>query len=223
MISVAIDGPAGAGKSTISKQAAKTLGFIYVDTGALYRAVGLKFSRLGIDTELKCDIDKILETTTVDIRFVDGTQRVFLDGEDVSDLIRTPEASMMASAVSAKPPVRAFLLEMQRKLARENNVLMDGRDIGTVVLPDATVKIFLTASAESRAERRYKELIEKGMSVTYKEVYDDMVQRDYNDMNRATAPLKQAEDAILADTSGFELEQSLELILKIINEGIKDK
>ncbi len=223
MISVAIDGPAGAGKSTISKQAAKTLGFIYVDTGALYRAVGLKFSRLGIDTELNCDIDKILETTTVDIRFVDGVQRVFLDGEDVSDLIRTPEASMMASAVSAKPPVRAFLLEMQRKLARENNVLMDGRDIGTVVLPNATVKIFLTASAESRAERRYKELIEKGMSVTYEEVYEDMVKRDYNDMNRATAPLKQAEDAILADTSGFEFEQSLELILKIINEGINSK
>ncbi|MBO5019719.1 MAG: (d)CMP kinase, partial [Clostridia bacterium] len=147
MISVAIDGPAGAGKSTISKQAAKTLGFIYVDTGALYRAVGLKFSRLGFDTELNCDIEKILETTTVDIRFVDGVQHVFLDDEDVSELIRTPEASMMASAVSAKPPVRAFLLEMQRKLARENNVLMDGRDIGTVVLPDATVKIFLTASA----------------------------------------------------------------------------
>lgn len=223
MISVAIDGPAGAGKSTISKQAAKTLGFIYVDTGALYRAVGLKFSRLGFDTELNCDIEKILETTTVDIRFVDGVQHVFLDDEDVSELIRTPEASMMASAVSAKPPVRAFLLEMQRKLARENNVLMDGRDIGTVVLPDATVKIFLTASAESRAERRYKELIEKGMSVTFKEVYDDMVQRDYNDMNRATAPLKQADDAILADTSGFEFEQSLELILKIINEGIKNK
>lgn len=223
MISVAIDGPAGAGKSTISKQAAKTLGFIYVDTGALYRAVGLKFSRLGFDTELNCDIEKILEDTTVDIRFVDGVQHVFLDDEDVSELIRTPEASMMASAVSAKPPVRAFLLEMQRKLARENNVLMDGRDIGTVVLPDATVKIFLTASAESRAERRYKELIEKGMSVTFKEVYDDMVQRDYNDMNRATAPLKQADDAILADTSGFEFEQSLELILKIINEGIKNK
>ena len=223
MISVAIDGPAGAGKSTLSKQAAKTLGFIYVDTGALYRAVGLKFSRLGFNTELNCDIEKILETTTVDIRFVDGVQRVFLDGEDVSELIRTPEASMMASAVSAKPPVRAFLLEMQRKLARENNVLMDGRDIGTVVLPDATVKIFLTASAESRAERRYKELIEKGMSVTYEEVYEDMVQRDYNDMNRATAPLKQADDAILADTSGFEFEQSLELILKIINEGINGK
>ncbi len=223
MISVAIDGPAGAGKSTISKKAAQILGFIYVDTGALYRTVGLKFLRLGFDTELNCDIQKILEKTTVDIRFVEGVQRVFLDGEDVSDLIRTPEASMMASAVSAKPVVRAFLLEMQRKLARENNVLMDGRDIGTVVLPNATVKIFLTASAESRAERRYKELIEKGMNVTYDEVYEDMVKRDYNDTNRATAPLKQADDAILADTSSLGFEQSLELVLKIINEGINNK
>lgn len=223
MISIAIDGPAGAGKSTLSRKAAEKLGFIYVDTGALYRTVGLKFSRKGADTELNCDIDAILNETTVDIRFVDGVQRVFLDGEDVSDLIRTPEASMMASAVSAKPAVRTFLLEMQRKLARENNVLMDGRDIGTVVLPNATVKIFLTASAESRAERRYKELCEKGMSVTYKEVYDDMVQRDYNDMNRATAPLKQADDAVVADTTECDLEGSLELLLKIINEGIKGK
>ncbi len=223
MISIAIDGPAGAGKSTLSRKAAEKLGFIYVDTGALYRTVGLKFSRKGADTELNCDIDAILNETAVDIRFVDGVQRVFLDGEDVSDLIRTPEASMMASAVSAKPAVRAFLLEMQRKLARENNVLMDGRDIGTVVLPNATVKIFLTASAESRAERRYKELCEKGMSVTYKEVYDDMVQRDYNDMNRATAPLKQADDAVVADTTECDLEGSLELLLKIINEGIEGK
>ncbi len=223
MISVAIDGPAGAGKSTLSRKAAEELGFIYVDTGALYRTVGLKFLRLGATTELNCDIEEILKSTAVDIRFVDGVQRVFLDGEDVSDLIRTPEASMMASAVSAKPVVREFLLEMQRKLARENNVLMDGRDIGTVVLPNATVKIFLTASAEARAERRYKELIEKGMSVTFEEVYDDMVKRDYNDMNRAAAPLKQADDAILADTSGNTFEQSLELLLKLIKEGLENK
>ena len=141
MISIAIDGPAGAGKSTLSRKTAEELGFIYVDTGALYRTVGLKFSKAGFDTELNCDIDEVLKTTTVDIRFVNGEQRVFLDGKDVSDEIRTPKASMMASAVSAKPPVRDFLLEMQRKLARENNVVMDGRDIGTVVLPDATVKI----------------------------------------------------------------------------------
>lgn len=220
MISVAIDGPAGAGKSTLSRKTAEKLGFIYVDTGALYRAVGLKFSNAGYNAELKCDIEEILKTTTVDIRFVKGEQRVFLDGEDVSDGIRTPNASMMASAVSAKPAVRAFLLEMQRKLARENNVVMDGRDIGTVVLPDATVKIYLTASAKARAERRYKELIQKGTAVTFEEVYDDMVKRDYNDMHREIAPLKQAEDAVLADTTECDLDGSLELILKIIKERI---
>ncbi len=220
MISIAIDGPAGAGKSTLSRQTAKELGFIYVDTGALYRAVGLKFLNLGFDTELNCNVEEILKDTTVDIRFVNGEQRVFLDGNDVSDKIRTPEASMMASSVSAKPPVRAFLLEMQRKLAKDNNVVMDGRDIGTVVLPNATVKIYLTASAKARAERRYKELIEKGTQVTFQEVYDDMVQRDYNDMNREIAPLKQADDAVVADTTECDLEGSLELLLKIIKERI---
>ncbi len=219
MISVAIDGPAGAGKSTLSRKTAENLGFIYVDTGALYRTEGLKFSRLGADTNLNCDIEGVLAKTTVDIRFVDGEQRVFLDGEDVSDAIRTPAASMMASAVSAKPPVRAFLLDMQRKLARENNVVMDGRDIGTVVLPNATVKIYLTATAEDRAKRRYDELVQKGTAVTFKEVYDDMVQRDYNDMHRDIAPLKQADDAIVADTTGFELEDSLALLLKIVKEN----
>ena len=220
MISVAIDGPAGAGKSTLSRKAAELLGFIYVDTGALYRTVGLKFSKKAFGTDLNCDIQSILDDTTVDIRFVEGEQRVFLDGEDVSDEIRTPTASMMASAVSAKGEVRAFLLEMQRKLARENNVLMDGRDIGTVVLPDATVKIFLTASAEDRAQRRYNELTEKGMNVTFKEVYDDMIKRDYNDSHREIAPLKQADDAVLADTTGFDQQESLRLILKIIKERI---
>ena len=221
MISIAIDGPAGAGKSTLSRKTAENLGFIYVDTGALYRTVGLKFSRKGADTSLNCDIEGVLADTTVDIRFVNGEQRVFLDGEDVSDEIRTPAASMMASAVSAKPPVRAFLLEMQRKLARENNVVMDGRDIGTVVLPNATVKIYLTASAKARAERRYKELTEKGTAVSFKEVYDDMVQRDYNDMNREIAPLKQADDAIVADTTECDLEESLALLLKIIKDNAK--
>ena len=220
MISVAIDGPAGAGKSTLARKAAAELGYIYVDTGALYRTVGLKFSKMGADTELNCDIPSILAETTVDIRFVNGEQRVFLDGEDVSEEIRTPVASMMASAVSAKSEVRAFLLEMQRKLARENDVLMDGRDIGTVVLPNATVKIFLTASAEERARRRYDELIGKGMNVTFKEVYDDMVKRDYADSHREIAPLKQAEDAVLADTTGLTPDQSLELILKIVKERI---
>ena len=220
MISVAIDGPAGAGKSTLARKAAAELGYIYVDTGALYRTVGLKFSKMGADTELNCDIPSVLAETTVDIRFVNGEQRVFLDYEDVSEEIRTPVASMMASAVSAKSEVRAFLLEMQRKLARENDVLMDGRDIGTVVLPNATVKIFLTASAEERARRRYDELIGKGMNVTFKEVYDDMVKRDYADSHREIAPLKQAEDAVLADTTGLTPDQSLELILRIVKDRI---
>lgn len=220
MISIAIDGPAGAGKSTLSRKLASHFGFIYVDTGAMYRAVGLKFSRLGFDTQLNCDVESILAETTVDIRFVKGEQRVFLDGMDVSDEIRTPAASMMASAVSAKPPVRAFLLDTQRKLAQNNDCLMDGRDIGTVVLPNATVKIYLTASAEDRAMRRYKELCEKGQEVEFKDVYDDMVQRDYNDMHREIAPLKQAEDAVVADTTGLQFEQSFELLKRLINEGI---
>ena len=223
MISVAIDGPAGAGKSTIAKTASKKLGFIYVDTGALYRTIGLKFMNEGYDEDLNCDIDKILEGTQVDIKFINGEQRAFLNGEDVSELIRTPKASLMASAVSAKPEVRAFLLEMQRRLARENNVIMDGRDIGTVVLPDATVKIFLTASAEERANRRYKELTEKGMEVNYDDVLADIEKRDYNDSHRAIAPLKPAEDSVMADTSKFTLEQSVELILSIINERLDNK
>ncbi|MBQ9965776.1 MAG: (d)CMP kinase [Clostridia bacterium] len=220
MISVAIDGPAGAGKSTLSRKAAKELGFIYVDTGALYRAVGLKFIRAGVDENLNCDIEKILADTKVDIRFIGGEQHVFLDDTDVNDEIRTPAASMMASAVSAKPEVRAFLLQMQRNLANENNVLMDGRDIGTVVLPNATVKIFLTASAEIRAERRYKELVEKGSEVTFEEVFEDMKKRDYNDSHRAVAPLKQADDAVLADTSALTFDESLALILSIVNERL---
>ena len=220
MISVAIDGPSGAGKSTLSRKVAKELGYIYVDTGALYRAVGLKFSLSGANTDLLCDIDEILNTTIVDIKFVDGEQRVFLDGRDVSDEIRTPTASMMASAVSAKPQVRAFLLELQRKLAENNNCIMDGRDIGTVVLPNATVKIYLTATAEDRAKRRYDELILRGQDVTFEDVYKDMVQRDYNDSHREIAPLKQADDAVVADTTGFEFEQSFNLLLEIIKKGI---
>ncbi|MBQ6825971.1 MAG: (d)CMP kinase [Clostridia bacterium] len=221
MISIAIDGPAGAGKSTLSRKLASHFGFIYVDTGAMYRAVGLKFSRLGINGELNCDIEKILADTSVDIRFVGNEQRVFLDGEDVSDAIRTPEISMMASAVSAKPPVRAFLLNTQRNLAKNSNCLMDGRDIGTVVLPDATVKIYLTASAEARAMRRYKELCEKGQTVEFKDVYDDMVKRDYNDMHRDIAPLKQADDAVVADTTSLDFEQSFALLIELIEKGIK--
>ena len=220
MISIALDGPAGAGKSTLAKAAAKKLGFIYVDTGALYRAVGLKFSRAGYDTELNCDIDEMLKTTSVDIRFIGKEQHVFLDGEDVNALIRTPEISMMASAVSAKPPVRAFLLELQRKLARENSVMMDGRDIGTVVLPDATVKLFVTAKPETRADRRYKELTEKGMEVNYDEILSDIKTRDYNDSHRAVAPLKVAEGGIVFDTDDLDFEASLAELLKIIDKEV---
>ena len=220
MISIALDGPAGAGKSTVAKGVAKELGLIYVDTGALYRTVGLKFLREGYDTTLDCDIEAVLKTIEVDIKFIDGAQHVFLNGEDVSDEIRTPDASMMASAVSAKPPVRAFLLEMQRKLARENNVLMDGRDIGTVVLPNATLKFFVTATVEERATRRYKELCEKGMDVKYDDIYKDIETRDYNDSHREIAPLKPAEDSIMFDTTGNTLQESIDILLKMIKDRI---
>ncbi len=221
IINVAIDGPAGAGKSTISRKAAAELGYIYIDTGALYRTVGLNALRKGAD--LQSD-DAIIATLTddvkVELKFIDGEQRMFLSGEDVSDKIRTPEASMAASRVSAVPKVREYLFDLQKKLASENNCVMDGRDIGTVVLPDADVKIFLTASPEARAERRYKELTEKGMDVKLEDVLADMIKRDYDDSHRAIAPLKQADDAILCDTSNIGLQESIELIIRTIKENI---
>ena len=220
MIAIAIDGPAGAGKSTIARAVAKELNYIYVDTGALYRTVGLKFSREGVDTDLKCDIEEILKDTNVDIAFVGDEQHVFLNGEDVSDKIRTPEASMMASAVSAVPVVRAFLLDLQRKMARENNVIMDGRDIGTVILPNAQVKIFLTASPEERARRRFVELTEKGMETTFEEGLSDMKVRDYNDSHREIAPLKPAEDSTIVDTTGLTLEESKAAILEVVKNKV---
>lgn len=221
MISIALDGPAGAGKSTLAKAVAGKLGYIYVDTGALYRAVGLKFSRLGHTTDLNCDIESILEDTEVDIRFIGNEQHVFLDGEDVNSFIRTPEISMMASAVSAKPSVRAFLLELQRKLARENNVIMDGRDIGTVVLPDATLKLFVTATPETRANRRYKELTDKGMDVNYDDILDDIKKRDYNDSHREVAPLKVADDGMVFDTDNLDFDEALGELLNIIDKEVK--
>ena len=221
MRNIAIDGPAGAGKSTIAKTAAKQLGFIYVDTGALYRAVGYYVLNKNIDPKNEEKVTQILSQINVSLKFVDNEQRVFLNEEDVSGKIRTPEISMYASAVSAHPSVRQFLFETQRKLARENDVIMDGRDIGTVVLPNADVKIFLTASPEERARRRYEELVLKGEKVNYDDILKDVITRDYNDSHRATAPLKQADDAILLDTTGNELEKSVQLVISTIKEHLK--
>lgn len=218
MVNIAIDGPAGAGKSTIARKLAAGLGYIYVDTGALYRAVGVNAMRKGADTKDAQQVTETLGSADVSLRFVDGEQRVFLGDEDVSLAIRTPEASMAASNVSAIPAVREFLFDLQRNIAASNNCIMDGRDIGTVVLPDAQVKIFLTASAEVRAKRRYDELLAKGMQADYKQVLDEMVQRDYQDSHRAIAPLKQADDAVLVDTSDMNLEQVVDTLNKIVKE-----
>lgn len=221
-IAIAIDGPAGAGKSTIAKAAAKHLGYIYVDTGAMYRAIGLYCIRKGVaptDTE---KVVALLDEIQVSLaRDEMGTQLIILCGEDVSAYIRTEEVSMAASRVSAIPQVREFLLSLQRDMAKEFNVIMDGRDIGTVVLPDAKVKIFLTASAEVRARRRYDELVAKGEDVKYEDVLADVIERDNNDMNRPIAPLKPAEDSVLVDTSDIGLEESIALLIKTIEENSK--
>lgn len=220
MINVAIDGPAGAGKSTIAKAAAKELGFIYVDTGALYRAVAYNAVKTGaIDDEQK--IINMLDLTKVELKYVNGVQAVYLNGENVSAFIRTPEISMGASKVSAIPQVRAFLLNLQREIASTNNVIMDGRDIATVVLPNADVKIFLFASPECRAERRYKELIEKGEEVSFDDVLKDVNQRDYQDSHREIAPLKPSDDSIMADTSELTLQESINFIVNTIKEKIQ--
>ena len=218
MINVAIDGPAGAGKSTVARAAAKELGFIYVDTGALYRAVGVHCLRNNIVTTDAESVGAILDDITVELKFIDGVQNVFLNGDDVSTEIRLPEASMAASNVSAIPSVRAFLFDLQRDIAAKSNCLMDGRDIGTVVLPNAKVKIFLTADPEERAMRRFKELQEKGSNVTYKEVLDDLLVRDYNDSHREIAPLKPAEDSVVINTTGYTLEESINKIIETVKE-----
>lgn len=219
-MNVAIDGPAGAGKSTIARAAAKKLGFIYVDTGALYRAVGVYSLRNGLDTENPETVEGTLPHIQVKLQFQDGVQHVLLNGEDVSEEIRTPQASMAASAVSAVPAVRRFLFDLQREIAAKNDCIMDGRDIGTVVLPQAEVKIFLTASPETRAMRRFKELQEKGAPDTYEAVLADLKQRDYNDSHRAVAPLKPAEDSVLVDTSALTLPQSVEKVIEVIKEKL---
>lgn len=220
-INIAIDGPGGAGKSTISKAVAKRLGIIYVDTGALYRTVGYFAREKGLsvdDVKVTEKISPLLADISIEIRYVDGSQHVILNGEDLGDKIRQPDISMYASAVSSVPAVRAFLFEAQKKLARENSVIMDGRDIGTVILPDADVKIFLTASSEARATRRYNELVAKGVDVKYENVLAEMNERDHADSTRAAAPLKAADDAILFDNSDYDFEGSVEHILKIIED-----
>lgn len=219
-INIAIDGPAGAGKSTIAKAAAKALGFIYVDTGALYRAVAYFMLSHRIDVNKEDKVALYLCDVVPELKYIDGVQHVFLNGEDVSDKIRTSEVSMGASAVSAIPRVRDFLFDLQKKIAAENNVVMDGRDIGTVVLPNADVKIYLTASAEERARRRHKELTEKGENVSFEEVLADVNKRDYNDTHREVAPLKQAEDAILCDTTNVDLQGAIDMLINIINEKL---
>lgn len=222
MISIAIDGPAGAGKSTIAKAVAKQLEYIYVDTGALYRSIALNAINSGTNTDNEAEINELLSNTKVEIKFIDGEQRVFLNSQDISDKIRTTEVSMMASKVSAIAAVRDFLLELQRGLARKNNVIMDGRDIGTVVLPQAQVKIFLTASAQCRAKRRYKDYLAAGNTKeSYEQILADIQQRDYNDSHRAVAPLKPAEDSVIVDTSDDTLEQSVEKIMAVVNSKIK--
>ena len=217
-INIAIDGPSGAGKSTSAKAAAKELGFIYVDTGALYRAVGVAALKRNIPTSDPKAVADMLPELRISLRFEAGEQKVYLNGEDVSKTIRLPEASMAASDVSAVPAVRAFLFDLQKNLARENDCIMDGRDIGTVVLPDAQLKIFLTASAEERANRRYKELQERGTPVEYETLLQEIIQRDYNDSHRAIAPLKPADDAVIIDSSDMPFEEVVAKIVALVRE-----
>lgn len=221
-ISIAIDGPSGAGKSTLAKSVSKTLGYLYVDTGAIYRTIGYAAFSKGVDPKDGEAAAALLPELEIGLHYgEDGLQHMTLNGADVTDQIRLPEISLYASAVSAHPAVRAHLLEMQRKLARENNVVMDGRDIGTVVLPDATVKIFLTASVEERAMRRFRELEQRGTSQPYDQVLREIVDRDYADTHRAIAPLRLAEDAVELDTGALTFEESLHLLLETIRRRAK--
>lgn len=217
MISIAIDGPSGAGKSTISRKAAEIFGFIYVDTGAIYRTIGLASKIRGISLDDKAAVMEMLTKLNIELKYNEsGEQHMYLDGKDVSRDIRLPEVSMLASKVSAIPEVRAFLVDMQRDMAKKYDVIMDGRDIGTVILPDADLKIFLTADVNDRAQRRYEELRTKGMIKPFDEVLAEMKQRDEQDTLRAAAPLKAAEDAVILDTSGNTLEQSIAEVCRLI-------
>ncbi|WP_283607606.1 (d)CMP kinase [Faecalispora anaeroviscerum] len=219
MISIAIDGPAGAGKSTIARRVAQELGYLYVDTGALYRAIALHMLRAGKNPAVPEEVIPQLGEVQVSLQYAEGEQQVFLSAENVSDWIRTPDVAAASSKVSAIPKVREFLLSLQRNLAEQNNVVMDGRDIGTVVLPYAQVKIFLTASLEERARRRWKELLQKG-SIDFDTVLSDVKKRDEQDTTREIAPLMQAADAVLVDTTGITLEQSVERMLTVIRERL---
>ncbi len=215
---LAIDGPAGAGKSTIARQIAKQMGFIYVDTGAMYRAMGLYLMRQGINPEETENISKECGKAKISIEYQNGEQVVLLNGENVNGLIRTEEVSRMASLTSANPAVRAAMLDLQRNLARTQDVVMDGRDIGTVILPDADCKIYLTASSATRAKRRYEELVAKGELCDLETIEKDIIARDYQDMHREIAPLKQAEDAVLVDSSEMTIEEVVERIIRICQE-----
>ena len=220
MFHIAIDGPGGAGKSTIAKAVAKRLDILYVDTGALYRTVGLYVKRMGVDPKDAEGVGALLPEISIEVKYENGAQVVYLNGVNNGDAIRTPEMSMYASAVSAIPAVRAFLLETQKKIARENSVIMDGRDIGTVILPDAKVKIFLTASPECRAKRRFIELQSKGQDVRYEDVLNEMNSRDNADSSRAIAPTKAADDAVLLDNSLLSFEESVQAVIDIAKEKV---
>ena len=221
MIRIAIDGPGGAGKSSVAKAVSRALGIIYVDTGALYRNIGLYMLDNGIDTKDAEAVVPALGDISIELKFEDGKQVILLNGVDRGDEIRTPAASMAASHVSAIPAVRDFLLDLQRSIAKKNSVVMDGRDIGTVILPDAEIKIFLTASPEARAYRRFKELTAAGKEVTLKQVYDEMVERDRNDSTRSVAPCVPAKDAIYLDNSKLNQEQTVEEILKLVKKRLR--
>lgn len=222
--SIAIDGPSGAGKSTMARKLAADFGFIYVDTGAIYRTVGLAAYRAGIDRHDEPAVKALLPKLSIEMHYNEaGEQRMFLDGEDVSKAIRLPEISICASDVSSLPAVRSFLLEMQRKLAREHNVVMDGRDIGTVVLPDADLKIFLTASAEQRAKRRMLELEAKGVGASFDEVLKDIEYRDEQDTKRAAAPLRAAKDAVYVDTSSLSFDESAAMLAELVIDRLSPK
>lgn len=222
MFKIALDGPSGAGKSTVAKALAKALGIVYVDTGALYRTVGYFVRQKNADPKNAEAVGALLPEIQIEIKYEEGAQHVYLNGEDLGDKIRTPEMSMYASAVSAIPAVRAFLLDTQRDIARKNSVVMDGRDIGTVILPDAEIKVFLFASNEARAKRRYNELVAKGENVKYEDVLREMIERDNNDRNRDVAPAVPAKDAVMMDNSDMSIEENVAAVIELIKaKGIE--